>query len=371
MNLPSAADLAALSLRGNGIDRDLAERLLAAGPERDLEILDAAYRVRRESFGHGVRLHVLLNAKMGGCPEDCGFCSQSARAVGETEVPASAMLDGDAIFEAARRAHDAGAYKFCIVTATRGPSDKDLDRLVPAVERIKREIPVGICCSLGLLTEERAARLAEAGVDRFNHNLETSEARYSDVCTTHTWRDRVETVKMARAAGMQACCGGILGLENDDADVLDLAYALRELDVESIPLNFLDPRPGTRALGPQPHRSLAPSEAANGAIENTRAESPVPLSARRASPAPSPRRCIRTLAVFRLVHPRRDLRAAGGREVNLRSMQAMALYAANSIFTEGYLTTGGNRHEVDLRMIEDAGFAIERWAERSAAAARC
>jgi biotin synthase len=345
MTLPAAAELAALSLAENGVHRDLAARLLAAGPERDLEILDAAWRVRRESFGHGVRLHVLLNAKMGGCPEDCGFCSQSARAVGETEVPASPMLDGDAIFEAARRAHDAGAYKFCIVTATRGPSDRDLDRLVPAVERIKREIPVGICCSLGLLTEARAARLASAGVDRFNHNLETSEERYPEVCTTHSWRDRVETVKMARASGMQACCGGILGLENDDRDVLDLAYALRELDVESIPLNFLDPRPGT-----------------------ARAESPIPLSARKASPAPSPRRCIRTLAVFRLIHPRRDLRAAGGREVNLRSMQAMALYAANSIFTEGYLTTGGNRHEVDLQMIEEAGFTIERWADRGAAA---
>jgi biotin synthase len=345
MNLPAAAELAALSLRENGVPRDLAERLLAAGPEHDLSILDAAYRVRRESFGHGVRLHVLLNAKMGGCPEDCGFCSQSARAVGETNVPPSPILDGDAIVEAARRAHDAGAYKFCIVTATRGPSDRDLDTLCPAVERIKKEIPVGVCCSLGLLTEQRAARLAGAGVDRFNHNLETSEERYHEVCTTHTWRDRVATVKMARAAGMEACCGGILGLENDDGDVLDLAYALRELDVESIPLNFLDPRPGT-----------------------AKAESPVPLSARRASPAPSPRRCIRTLAIFRLVHPRRDLRAAGGREVNLRSMQTMALYAANSIFTEGYLTTGGNRHDVDLRMIDDAGFHIERWADRAAGA---
>ena len=333
MTLP-AADLAARSLTDDGIDRDLAERLLAAPPADDLTILDAAFRVRRESFGNGVRLHVLLNAKMGGCPEDCGFCSQSARSVGDTNVPASRMLPGDEILHAARRAHAAGAYKFCIVTATRGPSDRDLDALCPAVETIKREVPVGICCSLGLLTEAHAERLAKAGVDRFNNNLETSESRYAEVCTTHTWRDRVDTVKRARAAGMEACCGGILGLEHDDKDVLDLAYALRELDVESIPLNFLDPRPGT---------------------------------ARAGAAAPSPRRAIRTLAVFRLIHPRRDLRAAGGREANLRSLQAMSLYAANSIFTEGYLTTPGNSHQADLRMIEDAGFRLERWSERDSA----
>lgn len=332
MTLPAASDLAALSLRDDGIDRPLAERLLAAPQERDLEILDAAYRVRREVFGYGVRLHVLLNAKMGGCPEDCGFCSQSARADGATGVPASTMLAGDAIVHAARRAHDAGAYKFCIVTATRGPSERDLDRLCPAVEQIKREVAVGVCCSLGLLTDENARRLAAAGVDRFNHNLETSEERYGEVCTTHTWRDRVDTVRRARAAGMEACCGGILGLEHDDRDVLDLAYALRELDVESIPLNFLDPRPGTGRAG---------------------------------AAAPTPRRCLRALAVFRLVHPRRDLRAAGGREANLRSMQAMCLYPANSIFTEGYLTTPGNRHAEDRRMVEDAGFRLESWAERA------
>ncbi len=329
-----AADLAARSLADDGIDRALAERLVAAPPSDDLTILDAAYRVRREVFGNGVRLHVLLNAKMGGCPEDCGFCSQSARAVGDTNVPASRMLPGDEILHAAKRAQQAGAYKFCIVTATRGPSDRDLDALCPAVETIKREVPIGICCSLGLLSEAHAERLAAAGVDRFNHNLETSESRYPEVCSTHTWKDRVETVQRARAAGMEACCGGILGLEHDDKDVLDLAFALRELDVESIPLNFLDPRPGT---------------------------------ARAGSVAPTPRRAIRMLAVFRLIHPRRDLRAAGGREVNLRSMQAMCLYAANSIFTEGYLTTPGNRHDADRAMIEDAGFRLESWAERAAA----
>jgi biotin synthase len=330
MNL-SAADLASQSLREDGVDRALAAALLAAPASDDLAILDAAFRVRREVFGSGVRLHVLLNAKKGGCPEDCGFCSQSARALGETGVDRGRLLDGDSILHAAQRAHAAGAYKFCIVTATRGPTDRDLDTICPAVERIKREVPVGICCSLGLLTDEHAQRLAAAGVDRFNHNLETSEARYPEVCTTHSWRDRVDTVKRARAAGMEACCGGILGLENDEADVLDLAFALRELDVESIPLNFLDPRPGT---------------------------------ARAGSVAPSPRRAIRALAVFRLVHPRRDLRAAGGREANLRSLQAMSLYAANSIFTEGYLTTPGNSHDADLAMIRDAGFHLESWSER-------
>lgn len=333
-------DVVRQSLDEGGVSRRVAEDVLALPQEMDLAVLDAAYAVRRRHFGHGVRLHVLLNAKRGRCPEDCGFCSQSSHHP-DADDGAHPLLTGSQIVEAARRAASFGAYRFCVVTATRGPSDRDLATLCPAVAEIKRSVPVGVCCSLGLLDDAQADRLAAAGVDRFNHNVETSEARFGDVCSTHTFADRVGTVQRARRAGMGACCGGILGLESTDADVLDMAYTLRELDVESIPLNFLDPRPGT-----------------DGA----------------ASPAPSPRRCLRMLAVFRLIHPHRDLRAAGGREANLRSLQAMSLYAANSIFTEGYLTTGGADHNTDLRMIEDAGFHLERWDAardaRPAAAAR-
>jgi biotin synthase len=330
LKLPDDLDLAALpelAIRSGGIDRATAERVLALGPEHDLAVLDAAYAVRRNFFGRKVRLHVLLNAKRGRCPEDCSFCSQSAHNP-EADDGAHPLLHPGQIVEAARRASRFGAYRFCIVTATRSPSDQDLDALCPAVEEIRRDGNVGVCCSLGMLAERQAERLAASGVGRFNHNIETSEERYDEVCTTHTWADRAETVKRAKSAGMGACCGGILGLERTDADVLDLAFSLRELDVESIPLNFLDPRPGT------PDAEL---------------------------PAPSPRRCLRLLAVFRLIHPHRDLRAAGGREANLRSLQALSLYAANSIFTDGYLTTDGQDANTDVAMIQDAGFELERW----------
>jgi len=320
-------DVVEQSIQKRGIPRDLAERVLALPAEDDLAVLDAAYAVRRHFFGRRVRLHVLINAKRGRCPEDCSYCSQSAHHP-DADDGAHPMLAASQLVEAARRASAFGAYRFCIVTATRGPSEKDLETLCPAVEEIRDRIGVGVCCSLGLLADGQAERLAAAGVGRFNHNLETSESRFGEVCETHTWQDRVDTVRRARTAGMGACCGGIVGLEKDDGDLLDMAYALRELDVESIPLNFLDPRPGTPAAGRE---------------------------------SPSPSRCLRMLAVFRLIHPHRDLRAAGGREANLRSLQAMSLYVANSIFTEGYLTTDGAEHNDDIRMIQDAGFELERW----------
>lgn len=318
---------ARLAVEERGIPRELAQRILDLPQEYDLAVLDAAFTVRRHFFDRRVRIHVLLNAKRGRCPEDCSFCSQSAHHP-DADDDAHPLLHPGQIVEAARRASRFGAYRFCIVTATRGPSDKDLAALCPAVATIKRDVGIGVCCSLGLLTDDQAQDLAAAGVDRFNHNLETSEARFGDVCGTHTWQDRADTVTRARGAGMGACCGGILGLESTDADVLDLAYSLKELDVESIPLNFLDPRPGT------PRAAVIP---------------------------PTPRRCLRVLALFRLIHPHRDLRAAGGREVNLRSLQVLTLYAANSLFTEGYLTTGGATHNDDLDMIRDAGFEVERW----------
>jgi biotin synthase len=236
------------------------------------------------------------------------------------------MKSVDELVAGARAAHAAHALRFCMVTATRGPSQRDLDTICEAARRIKAEVGIDLCASLGLLTADKARRLAEAGIDRFNHNLETSAAHFADVVSTHTWADRVATVKLARAAGMETCSGGIVGLGESDDDVLDLAFALRELEVDSVPVNFLDPRPGT-ALGSQ--RRIEPTYA------------------------------LKVLCMFRFVHPKADLRVAGGREVNLRSLQAMALYPANSLFTSGYLTTGGNAPSVDHQMILDLGFEIE------------
>ncbi|MBI2060742.1 MAG: biotin synthase BioB [Nitrospirae bacterium] len=316
-------ELAERVLNGNAPSREEALAVLRS-PESDVpSILDAAYRIRRHHHGNKVKVHILLNAKMGGCPEDCGFCSQSAHY--ETPVDRHKLMTREEILEQARAAADSGAWKFCIVTATRGPSDKDLEVICGAVEEIKRTLKINVCTSLGTLTPDKARRLKEAGVDKFNHNLETAERHFPDVVGTHTYQDRVSTVKIAKQAGMEACCGGIIGMGESDEDVVDLAFALRELGVESIPVNFLDPRPGTPM---QSQGRLTPTY------------------------------CLKTLAMFRFVNPSRDIRAAGGREVNLRSLQPLALYAANSIFTNGYLTTPGNDENADIRMIRDMGFEV-------------
>ncbi len=317
-------DLADRVIAGGAPTRDEAHAILALPDDELLGLLDAVYRVRRAFHGKRVRIHVLQNAKSGACPEDCKFCAQS----GSYDTPAEVypMQSVDQIVDGARRAKRARAWKYCIVTATRGPSRKDLDTICEAVRRIKAEVDITVCTSLGVLTPEKAQRLKEAGVDRFNHNLETSERLYPEVVTSHTYADRVRTVQIAKQAGMEACCGGIIGMGETADDVIDMAFALRELDVESTPVNFLDPRPGT------PFADL---------------------------PRVTPQYCLKVLAMFRLVLPRTDLRVAGGREVNLRWLQPMALYAVNSMFTSGYLTTPGATPGLDHQMIKDMGFEIE------------
>ncbi|MBA2543878.1 MAG: biotin synthase BioB [Deltaproteobacteria bacterium] len=334
------SSLADEALAGSVISRDAARAVLHAPADELLSLLDAAFRVRRHHWGRRVSLHVLENAKLGACPEDCGFCSQSSKhaAAGPTgeagtgparhaspsgEAP---IKSADELVDAARRAFATRAKRYCMVTATRGPSQRDLDVICEAATRIKAEMDIELCASLGLLTEAKAQRLAASGVDRFNHNLETSERHYEKIVSTHSWRDRVETVRIAQRAGMDTCCGGIVGLGESEEDLLDLAYALRDLDVDSVPVNFLDARPGTPLEG---------------------------------YPLVEPGFALRSLCMFRLVHPRTDLRVAGGREITLRALQAFALYPANSIFTHGYLTTGGATAHADHQMIRDAGFELE------------
>jgi len=316
--------LADAALAGTTISRDDARAVLHASADEQLSLLDAAFRVRRAQWGRRVSLHVLENAKLGACPEDCGFCSQSSKHASPSgEAP---MKSVDDLVAGARRAHAARAKRYCMVTATRGPSQRDLDTICEAASRIKAELDIELCASLGLLTEAKAQRLASSGVDRFNHNLETSERHYDKIVSTHSWRDRVETVRIAQRAGMDTCCGGIVGLGESEDDLLDLAFALRDLDVDSVPVNFLDARPGTPLAG---------------------------------YPLVEPGYALRALCMFRFVHPRTDLRVAGGRELTLRNLQVMALYPANSIFTQGYLTTGGATPHSDHQMIRDAGFELE------------
>jgi biotin synthase len=230
-------------LDGEPARPDEALAVLASGDDELLGLLDAAFRVRLRYHGRDVRLHVLRNAKSGACPEDCAFCSQSV--VHHTDVSRYRLQSVDELLAGAHDAHRMGAVKYCMVTATRGPSDRELDTICEAVRRIKAEVPINVCTSLGLLKEGQAERLAAAGVTRFNHNLEASRRFFPEICSTHSFDDRVATVRRARAAGMEACCGGIMGMGETLEDRVALAFELRHLEVESIPVNFLDPRPGT------------------------------------------------------------------------------------------------------------------------------
>lgn len=298
--------------------------VLQAPDERLLALLDAAFTVRKRYFGKTVRLQMLLNAKSGACQEDCHYCSQSA--ISTAMIEQYGLLPIDQMVDGARRAAAAKAQRFCIVISGRSPLEREVAAISEAVRAIKREVPIQVCCSLGLLTEEQAKRLKAAGVDRINHNLNTSEAYHPSICTTHTFQDRLATIQHARAAGLEICSGGIIGMGERDHDVIALALALRDIRPHSIPVNLLHPVPGTP-------------------LENLRDL--------------TPRRCLKVLCLFRFLHPKTELRIAGGREFNLRSLQPLALYPADSIFVGGYLTTPGQPAPEAWQMITDLGFDIE------------
>ena len=302
--------LADRSLAGDVLTRDEAHAVLSAPDDVLLDQLAAAYRVRRATWGNRVRLHFLLNAQSGLCPEDCGYCSQSK--ISTAEIEKYPMLAQDRIMEAADRAAALKAGTLC--------------KVLDAVRAVREKHDLKICACLGLLNEEQVLRLKDAGVETVNHNLNTSANYTPEVVGTHTFEDRVNTVQAVKAAGMKTCSGGILGMGESDDDVIDLALSLRELDVKSVPVNFLIPVPGT-------------------SFEGIRAL--------------DPRRCLRILSLYRFLLPTQEIRISGGREVHLRSMQVMGLYPANSIFVGDYLTTQGQTARDDMRMIEDAGFVLE------------
>jgi len=315
-------------LSGRPIDRDEAAAILASPDVEILDLLAAAYRVRHRFFGNTVQLFFLMNAKSGLCPEDCGYCSQSK--VSEAEIPRYNLLSVPKLLEAAKLAADRQSKTFCIVISARGPSEREIDFVCSVVPQIKQQYGLNVCACLGLLSPEQATRLAAAGVDKVNHNLNTSERYYNEVCSTHTYADRMATLEACRSAGLQLCSGGIMGMGETAADLIDMAFSLREMKVESIPLNFLNAIDGT------------PLEHSNQL---------------------TPRDCLRGLAMMRLVNPEAEIRIAGGREIHLGSLQPLGLYAANSIFVGDYLTTEGQLPEADYRMIEEMGFTITQGSE--------
>lgn len=316
--------LAELALAGELLSRDQAHAVLTAPDTELLDQLAAAYRVRRHYWGNRVRLHFLLNAQSGLCPEDCHYCSQSKLSTAEIEK--YPFMAQEKILAAAERANSLQAGTFCMVISGRSPSERVFGEVLEAVRQVKAQYPMKICACLGLLDEQQTQRLAAAGVDRVNHNLNTSEGHYGDICTTHTFQDRIDTIQAVQAAGMTTCSGGIFGLGESNDDIIDMALALRRLEVTSVPLNFLIPIDGTPFEGRQEL---------------------------------NPRQCLRILCLYRLLLPSQEIRIAGGREVQLRQLQPLGLYAANSIFVGDYLTTPGQAAQADYAMIRDAGFVLE------------
>lgn len=289
-----------------------------------LELAAQATRIREKFCSKQVDLCALVNAKAGNCSEDCSFCSQSAHY--HTDISTYPLMSADQIIERAKQAKAFGATRFCIVTANRALSDEDLPVLCEAVRRIKKEVGIEAECSLGFITEEQLLQLKAAGMTRYNHNLETCESHFPNICTTHTYQDRVNTIKMLHKHGIESCCGGILGLGETRKGRMELAFALAELDVTCAPINILNPRPGT---------PLADED------------------------SPGPQEVIKTIALFRFILPKAKLELGGGREVNLRDFQSMAFLAgANSLIIGGYLTTLGRQPAQDIKMLQDVGFTV-------------
>lgn len=311
-------------LAGDQLSRAEGIEILQSPDEQLLDLLAATYRVRHRHFGNRVQLYFLMNAKSGLCPEDCNYCSQSK--VSDAAIPRYNLLNAEKLLAGAAAAAERNAKTYCIVISARGPSEREMNAVTTIVPQIKEKYDLKVCACLGLLTPEQAKRLKDCGVDRVNHNLNTSERFYPEICSTHTFQDRKNTLQAVRDAGMEMCSGGIVGMGEQPFDVVEMAFSLREMGVHSIPVNFLQ------------------------AIDGT------PLQGRDDL---NPRYCLKVLCLFRLSNPDRELRIAGGREVHLRSMQAMGLYAANSMFVGDYLTTPGQLPESDFQMVRDLGFEVE------------
>jgi biotin synthase len=331
MDTASSVDWNALAdriLDGAEVTSDEALAVLHA-PDIDVPaLLAAAWKLRRKYFGNKVKLNYLVNAKSGHCPEDCTYCTQSKDSTAEIEQ--HRLLSQDQIIAKADHAATQHAGTCCIVISAKSPSDHEVDHVAGAVTEIKRRHPdMKVCACLGILKEGQAERLATAGADRYNHNLNTAESHYEDVCSTHSYQDRLDTVEASKKAGISPCSGVIVGMGETREQVVESAFALKRLDVDSIPVNFFLAVKGT-PLGDDPDREKL-----------------------------DPRYCLKTLCMYRFVNPAKEIRVSAGREEHLRSLQPMSLYAANAMFLADYLTEPGQAVELDEQMIEDLGFEWE------------
>ena len=295
--------------------------------EKLAELLNAANFLRESFFANHVWFCSIINAKSGACPEDCKFCAQAAHY--HTAAPVHPLKSKAEIIEAATLAHAARATEFCIVTSGSGPRPgAEFDAICEATSQLRDRGWMKRCCSLGALSEEQARQLKAAGLQRANHNVETARSHFPNICSTHDWADRVKTIKNLKAAGIEVCSGGVIGMGESPAQRVELALELRDLAVDSIPLNFINPIPGT------------------------------PFSAGH---APSPIECLKIIALFRFANPQAELRVCGGRELNLREQQRLMFRAgANGAMIGDYLTTKGRPPQEDLAMLEELQLQIAK-----------
>lgn len=317
-------ELAGKIFEGIPVGRDEAVRLIQMQGPRVYDLLALGGRIARHYGGNQVELCSIVNARSGRCSEDCAFCAQSARyRTGAVEYP---LLEPEEILRRALRVQEAGVRRFSIVTSGRGISGRDLDGVLEAIRLLRRETDLSLCASLGIIGEREARMLREAGLTTYHHNLETAPGYFQKICSTHTYRERVETIVAARRAGLRVCAGGIIGLGESPAQRVELALELRRLSVDSVPLNILNPIPGT------------------------------PLAGRERLPVLE---VLKTIAVFRLLLPGAVLRLCGGRREGLRGAQALALMVgANGLMVGDYLTTRGELLERDLQMLVDLGLEV-------------
>jgi len=318
-------ELANQSIAGLQLDDATCAQVLGDSRVELLPLINAAYRVRKHFRGNEVVIHIINNAQNGHCPEDCHYCAQAKSS--KADIEEYGLKSDEEMFEEARQAYSKGAYRYCMVYAGRGASEKRIERLSRLISKIKSQFPKHeICVSTGLVDSQGARELKKAGLDRLNHNLNTSESFYPNICTTHTYTDRLNTVQAAREAGIEVCSGMIVGMGEQHKDIIEVAKRLRDIKAASIPINFLI------------------------SIEGNQLSIPTGLS---------PEFCLRILCLFRFLNPQSEVRVGAGREEHLRSMQALALYPANSLFLQGYLNSKGSCNAETLRMIKDLGFEIK------------
>ncbi len=316
-------DLAQKSLSGEALSVQESKEILTSSDIELLPLLHSVFQVRQKHWGKDVTIHIINNAQNGNCPEDCAYCAQAKTS--EADIEDYPVKEEEEIMAEAKRAYESGAYRYCMVFSGRGPRPKRVDTLSRIIKRIKETYPIQVCLSAGLIDDTAAKQLKHAGLDRLNHNLNTSEDHYKNICTTHTFKDRLDTLTAAQNNGLEICSGMIAGMGETPEDVIEVAMKLRQLGSKSIPLNFLLPIPGTTL------KTFTPL---------------------------TPDYCLRIITLFRYLNPEAEIRIAAGREFHLRNMQVLGLYPASSLFMDGYLNTTGTNTSETLQMIKDAGFTI-------------